>query len=106
MLELFELRLGNMTMDEYEKIFLELLSYVHFIQEDKVKILRFLSGLPSIYKDQINYDEPLTLKECIRKEKCLYEQGKKRKYLHKSWKSNMKTKQEQRKNGFNPFGGN
>ena len=37
MLKFFELQLGNMTMDEYEKRFLELLSYVDFIQEDKVK---------------------------------------------------------------------
>ena len=32
MLELFELQLGNMTMDEYENRFLELLRYVDFIQ--------------------------------------------------------------------------
>ena len=73
MLEFFELQLGNMTMEECEKIFLELLSYVDFIQEDKVKIQHLLSGLPTFYKDQINYDEPLTLKECIRKAMCLYE---------------------------------
>ena len=81
-----------MTMDEYEKIFLDMLSYEYFIQEDKVKIQHFLSDLPAFYKDWINYGEPLTLKECIRKAKCLYEQGKNRKDLHKSWKSNMKTK--------------
>ena len=92
-------------MDKYANIILELLSYVYFIQEDKVKILRFLSGLPSIYKDQINYDEPLTLKECIRKAKFLYEQGKKSKYLHERWKSNMKTNHDQRKKRFNSFGG-
>ena len=73
MLYFFELRLGNMTMDEYENMFLDLLSYVDFIQEDKVKIQRFHSGLPEFYKDHINYDEPLTLKECIRKAKFMYE---------------------------------
>ena len=84
MLELFEIQLGNMTMEECEKIFLELLSYVDFIQEDKVKIQHLLSGLPTFYKDQINYDEPLTLKECIRKAKCLYKQGNIMKDIHKS----------------------
>ena len=91
-IELFELQLGNMTMDEYENRFLELLSYVDFIREDKVRIQHFLSGLLAFYKEQINYDEPLTLKECIRKAKFLYEQGKNRKDLHKRWKSNLKTK--------------
>jgi hypothetical protein len=50
----FELKLGSMTMDEYEKNFLELLRYVGFIKEDKVKIHRFLSGLPSFYKIKFN----------------------------------------------------
>jgi hypothetical protein len=48
-----ELNLGNMTMEEYEKKFLELLSYVDIIKDDKVKIQIFLSGLPSFYKDKI-----------------------------------------------------
>ena len=43
----FELKLGSMTMDEYEKIFFELLKYVDFIKDEKVKIQSFLSGLPS-----------------------------------------------------------
>ena len=37
MQELFELKLGNMTMEEYESILLELLNYVGFIQDEKVK---------------------------------------------------------------------
>ena len=53
-----------------------------------------LNGLPTFYKDRINYDEPLTLKECIRKAKYLYEQGKNMKEPNKSWKSNMKVNQE------------
>jgi hypothetical protein len=38
MQEFFELKLGNMTMEEYEKKFLELLRYVDFIRDEKVKI--------------------------------------------------------------------
>jgi hypothetical protein len=49
----FELKLGRMTMDEYEKRFFELLKYVEFIKDEKVKIKRFLSGLPSFYNDNI-----------------------------------------------------
>jgi hypothetical protein len=53
MKDFFELNLGNMTMDEYERRFLEILIYVSFIKDEKVKIQRFLSGLPSFYKDKI-----------------------------------------------------
>jgi hypothetical protein len=53
MQDFFELKLGNMTMDEYARKFLELLMYVSFIQDKKVKIQRFLSGLPSFYKEKI-----------------------------------------------------
>jgi len=40
MKELFELKLGSMTIDEYERIFLELLKYVDFINNEQVKIQR------------------------------------------------------------------
>jgi hypothetical protein len=33
MKDFFELKLGSMTMDEYERIFLELLRYVDFIKD-------------------------------------------------------------------------
>jgi hypothetical protein len=46
MQEFFELKLGSMTMEEYARKFLELLRYVVFIKDEKVKIQRFLSGLP------------------------------------------------------------
>jgi hypothetical protein len=52
MKELFELRLGSMTMEEYEK-FLGLMKYVGFIKDEKVKIQIFLSRLPSFYKENI-----------------------------------------------------
>jgi hypothetical protein len=44
MKELFELKLGNMTMEEYEGIFLELMRYVDFIKDENVNIYRLLSG--------------------------------------------------------------
>jgi hypothetical protein len=51
MQEFFELRLGSMTMVEYENKFMGLLKYiVGFIKDEKVKVHRFLSGLPSFYK--------------------------------------------------------
>jgi hypothetical protein len=44
MKEFFELKIGNMTIDEYEQRFLELLKYVSFIKDEAVKIQRYLSG--------------------------------------------------------------
>ena len=76
MQEFFDLRLGNMTMDEYVKKFLDLMRYVTCISEEKIKIQRFLSGLPSFYKDRIQFDEPKTLEVAIRKAKHMYEQSK------------------------------
>jgi hypothetical protein len=37
MKEFFELKLGTMTMDKYEKRFFELLNYVDFIKDEKSK---------------------------------------------------------------------
>jgi hypothetical protein len=41
MKEFFELKLGSMTIDEYERRFLELLKYVPFIKDEQVKIQRY-----------------------------------------------------------------
>jgi hypothetical protein len=53
MKEFFELKLGNMIIDEYERRFLELLKYVPFIKDETVKIQRYLSGLPPSISDKI-----------------------------------------------------
>jgi hypothetical protein len=46
MQELFDLKLGILTMEKYEKKLLELLRYVDFIRDEKVTTKRILSGLP------------------------------------------------------------
>jgi len=53
MKELFEVKLGSMSIDEYETRFLELLKYVSFIKDETVKIQRYLSGLPPYISDKI-----------------------------------------------------
>jgi hypothetical protein len=102
MQEFFELRLGSMTMEEYEKNFLGLLKYVRFIGDKKVKIQRFLSGLPTFFKENIMYDKPKTLTEAIRKAKYMYEQGQGRESLQKSWKDKKNAKSDQRRKVFKP----
>jgi hypothetical protein len=58
-----------MTNYEYEGRFLELLKYVPFIKDDIFKIQRYLSGLPPSIGDKIQYDDPNTMEETIRREK-------------------------------------
>ena len=74
--EIFELKVGTLTMDAYENIFLGLLTYGYYIKDEKVKIQIFLSGLPTFYRDKIRYNMPRTLKEVIEKEKHLYKLDK------------------------------
>ena len=59
-------------MKEYKNKFLELLRYVYFIKYEKVKIQRFLSGIPIFCKEIINRDDPSSLDEVIRKAKFMY----------------------------------
>ena len=73
MKEFFELKLGSMTIDEYERNFLELLKYVPFIKDETITIQRYLSGRTPSISDKIQYDDPKTMEEMIRREKCLYE---------------------------------
>jgi hypothetical protein len=75
--EFFEIILRNMTMEEYENNILELLRYVGYIKEDKVKIQRFLSGFHAFYKYKIHLMSLRLLKRqlgmpntCMTKEKA------------------------------------
>jgi hypothetical protein len=102
MKDFFELKLRGMTIDEYERRFLELLKYVSFIKDETVKIQRYLSGLPSFISDKIHYDDPKTLEETIRRAKCLYDHQKSRPTFKKAWEDKNKFKVDQRKKGSKP----
>jgi hypothetical protein len=98
----FELKLGSMTIDEYERRFLELLKYVSFIKDETVNIQRYLSGLSSFINDKIQYDNTKTLEETIRRAKFLYDQQKSRPTFQKAWEDKKKFKVDQRKKGVKP----
>jgi len=102
MKEFFELKLGSMTIDEYERRFLELLNYVSFIKDQTLKIQRYLSGFSSFISDKIQYDDPKTFKDTIRRAKCLYAKHKWKPTFQKSWGDKKKLKMEQRKKGNKP----
>jgi hypothetical protein len=94
MKDFFELKLRIMTIDDYERIFLELLKYFAFIKDEKVKIQIYLSGMPSFINDKIQYDDSNALEETIRNSKCLYDQQKGRPAFQKVWEDKMKSKVE------------
>jgi hypothetical protein len=73
MKEFFGLKLGSMAIEEYKRIFLELVKYVSFIKDEIMNIQRYLSGLQSFISDKIQYDDPKTMEETIRRGKLLYD---------------------------------
>jgi hypothetical protein len=90
------------TKEEYEKWLFELLKYVEFIKDYKVTIQRFLIGLPSFYSNKIQYDNPKTLEETIKRSRHLYEQRKGGPMFQKDWNDKMKGKKDQRQKGVKP----
>ena len=71
--EFFELKLGRMNMKELNSKFLSLLRYVPYIVNEKPKVQWFLSCFGFHIKDRIEYDNPKTLEEAMRKANFCYE---------------------------------
>jgi hypothetical protein len=65
--EFYELKLGQLTIDQCINEFLEMIRYVPYIKDEKVKMQRFISGLLQSFRDRIEFDEPRTLEDSIRK---------------------------------------
>jgi len=81
-----------MTDEEYTAKFLDLLRYVSYLKDKKAKVQRFFSGFPLAFRDWIEYDEPQSLEEVIRKLEHYYEQSKSKPKSQKSWKWKDKAK--------------
>ena len=79
--EFYELKLGSMTMKDLNSKFLSLLRYVPYLVDEKPKVHRFLSCLPYHIKDRIEYDNPKTLEEAMRKANFCFEQNQKKESL-------------------------
>jgi hypothetical protein len=65
--EFYELKLGQMTIEECVNKFLNLLRYVPYIKAENAKVQCFISGLPKDYQNRIEFDEPKTLEGTIQK---------------------------------------
>ena len=83
--EFHELRLGRLTIDEFVTKFTNLLRYVPYIHEEKAKVQSFLNCLPVVYKEKIEFDNPKTMDEAVRKARLCYQQFKGKGGHGKSW---------------------
>eukprot|EP00253_Pinus_taeda_P030099 PITA_30099 len=92
--EFHDLRLGQQTMDEFITGFTSLLRYVPYIREEKAKVQRFVSSLPPYMRERIEFDNPKSMDEVIRKARICYQQSKQKgETASRKWneKKNFKT---------------
>jgi len=80
--EFYDLKLGSMTMKELCSKFLSLLRYVPYLIDEKPKVQRFLSCLPLTFKDRIEYDNPKTLEEAMRRQNSVMNKARIRGIMH------------------------
>ena len=70
--------MGSITMDAFINKFLDMLHYVPYIKDEKVKIQQFLRFLPPNFQERIEFDMPKTLEATLHKARFFYEHGKPR----------------------------
>eukprot|EP00253_Pinus_taeda_P020294 PITA_20294 len=63
-------------MDEFINRFTSLLRYVPYLKEEKAKVQRFVSSLPMYMRERVEFDNPRTMDEAIRKARICYQQSK------------------------------
>lgn len=98
--EFHELRLCQLTMDEFVNKFMSLLWYVPYLNKEKATIQRFISCLPFSYKERIGFDNSKTLDKIIRKENLCYTQNKHKSDSSKNWLAKNNEKCSAKKKGF------
>ena len=73
--EFHQLCVGSMTMDTFINRFLDLLNYVPYIKDEKVKIQQFLGCLFPNFRERTEFDMPKTLDTTLHKARLCYENG-------------------------------
>ena len=66
--------------------------YVPYLKDEKAKFQIFSSGLQLAFRDRIEYDEPRSLEEVIRKLKHFYEYSKRKNEFEQVWEGKYKDK--------------
>ena len=67
--------MDSMTVDAFINIFLDLLHYVPYIKDEKVKIQHFLGCLPPNFRERISFEIPKNLDTTLQKASIFYEHG-------------------------------
>ena len=89
-------------MKDLNNKFLSLLRYVPYLVDEKPKVQQLLSCLPYYIKDRIEYENPKTLEEAMRKSNFCYEQNWKKESMA-NWKAKKnKNHYDQKKKEFVP----
>ena len=100
--ELHKLHMGSMTMDAFINRFLDMLHYVPYIKDEKVKIQQFIGCLPPKFRERIEFNMPKTLDTTLHKARIYYEHGKLRQENMNKNKDKSKNFSDNHKPGFNP----
>ena len=64
-----------MTMDAFINIFLDLLHYIPYLKDGKVKIHQFLGCLPPNFQERIEFDMPKNMDTTLHKPRACNEHG-------------------------------
>ena len=70
-----ELKMGSTNMDSFINIFLDMLHYVPYIKDEKLKIQQFLGCLPLNFWERIEFDIPKNLDTTLHKSRLCYKHG-------------------------------
>ena len=68
--------MGPMTMDSFINNFLDMLHYISYIKDEKLKIQHFLGCLPPNFRERIDFDMPQTMDTTLYNARIFYERGK------------------------------
>lgn len=90
--------MSSMKIEEYMTKFLDLLRYVTYLKDGKMKVQMFISGFPLTFKDQNEYNEPQSLEEVSRMLNHCYEQPNHNYEPKRDWKGNGNSKGKCAKN--------
>ena len=83
-------------MKDLNNKFLSILRYVPNLVDEIPKVQWFLSYLPYHIKDRIEYDNPKTLEEAMRKANFCYEQNRKKESMA-NWKAKKNNNEYEQK---------
>lgn len=79
-------------MDEFMTKFTNLIWHVPYIRVEKAKVHRFMKCLPLVYKERIEFDNPRSMDDAVRKARLCYQQFRNQNEDSIAWKNKDKHK--------------